>query len=201
MSGLPVVLDLSDRRCVVIGAGVGGSRKLAALQAAGATVTVIDPALGPDSALATDDTDPTEAETETDSDSDATPAGVTVEARRWRSGDTEGAFLVVIATDDPDVNEVAAAEARADGALVLRADRPAAGDLRLPAVDRVAGLTVAVDSGGAAPAVAAVARTELTSALRAEGDRWDELGRWAAERRPVAAADVAARLAEMRGVS
>ncbi len=191
-----MVLDLSERRCVVIGAGVGGSRKLAALRAAGATVTVIDPTLAPALALS-GDADPADAGAGTGD----TAAGMAVEARPWRSGDTDGAFLVVIATDDPDVNEAAAAEAHADGALVLRADRPAAGDLRLPAVDRVAGLTVAVDSGGSAPAVAAVARTELIGTLRAEADRWDELGRWAAERRPVAAADVAARLAEMRGVS
>ena len=180
MTGLPVVLDVAGKRCVVVGAGVGGRRKITALLAAGATVTVIDPAVE----AAADEFD-----------------GVHVEARPWRSGDTEGAFVVVIATDDPAVNEAAAVEARADGALVLRADRPAEGDLRLPAVDRVAGLTVAVDSGGTAPAVAAVARTELTTALLAESDRWDELGRWAAARRPVAAADVAARLAEMRGVS
>ncbi|MEM9134985.1 MAG: NAD(P)-dependent oxidoreductase [Actinomycetota bacterium] len=190
MSGLPVVLDVADRRCIVIGAGIGGRRKIAAILAAGATVTVIDPAAGPGSVNPTGD-----------GADGVDPAVVRIEARPWRSGDTDGAFLVVIATDDPAVNEAAAAEARADGALVLRADRPPAGDLRLPAVERVAGLTVAVDSGGASPAVAAVARTELTTALRAEGDRWDELGRWAAARRPVAAADVAARLAEMRGLS
>lgn len=193
MSGLPVVLDVTGRRCVVVGAGVGGARKVTALLLAGASVTVIDPALSP--AVAP----PWIADH--DGNAPAPPVDVTVKARPWRSGDTDGALVVVIATDDPATNEAAAAEAQAGGSLVLRADRPAAGDLRLPAVERVAGLTVAVDSGGAAPAVAAVARTELTTALRAEGERWDELGRWAAERRPVAAADVAARLAEMRGVS
>ncbi|MEM7338798.1 MAG: NAD(P)-dependent oxidoreductase [Actinomycetota bacterium] len=179
--GLPLVLDVTTRRCVVVGAGAGGRRKLTALLAAGAKVTVIDPAI---SALDGDDT-----------------SAVTPIRRAWRHGDLADADLVVIATDDQAVNTAAAAEANAVGALVLRADRSDEGDVWLPAVTRRESLTIAVDSGGASPAVAAVARAELTRILDEEGDRWDELVRWATRNRPVSVAEAEAKLSEMRGRS
>ncbi|MEM9655069.1 MAG: NAD(P)-dependent oxidoreductase [Actinomycetota bacterium] len=188
--GLPAVLDVSGRHCVVVGAGAGGRRKLAALVHAGAQVTVIDPA-GLD--LATVQSAAPEVPwSEVD---------VAVAAREWRSGDGAGAALVVVATDDPTVNAAAAAEAEANGALVLRADRGEAGRLRLPAVARRSGLTVAVDTGGGSPALAAVARDEVTGFLAAEGPLWDELARWAADNRPAGVAEVRGKLAELRGGS
>jgi precorrin-2 dehydrogenase/sirohydrochlorin ferrochelatase len=43
MSGLPVTLHLAGVRCLVVGAGAVGRRKAAALEAAGAVVTLIAP--------------------------------------------------------------------------------------------------------------------------------------------------------------
>jgi precorrin-2 dehydrogenase/sirohydrochlorin ferrochelatase len=43
MSGLPVTLNLDGVPCLVVGAGPIGSRKAAALEAAGARVTIIAP--------------------------------------------------------------------------------------------------------------------------------------------------------------
>jgi siroheme synthase (precorrin-2 oxidase/ferrochelatase) len=45
MSGLPVTLNLDGERCLVVGAGAVVRRKAAALEAAGARVTVIAPEL------------------------------------------------------------------------------------------------------------------------------------------------------------
>ncbi|MEM9747242.1 MAG: bifunctional precorrin-2 dehydrogenase/sirohydrochlorin ferrochelatase [Actinomycetota bacterium] len=179
--GLPAVLDVAGRQCVVVGAGAGGRRKIDALVAAGADVTVIDPVgLG-------------------GTGSDRAPRSeVEVIVRRWEPGDLQGAHLVVIATDIPDVNEAVAAEAESVGALVVRSDGVGVGHLTLPAVAQRASVRVAVDTGGGSPAVAAVLRDEIAHVLDAEGDRWDELARWAAERRPVSIAAVEARLAELR---
>ncbi|MEM7274929.1 MAG: bifunctional precorrin-2 dehydrogenase/sirohydrochlorin ferrochelatase [Actinomycetota bacterium] len=188
--GLPVVLDVADRRCVVVGAGTGGRRKLLALLRAGASVTVVDPA-GFDLDHPQDD----------GFDGIGPDAGIEVVARPWRAGDGADAFLVVVATDDPAVNEAVAEDAAAAGALVLRADRHDVGDLRLPAVTRGPNLTVAVDSGGGSPALAAVTRDEIARFLATERDRWDELARWAVDHRPVSVADVEARLAALRGRS
>ncbi|MEM9040517.1 MAG: NAD(P)-dependent oxidoreductase [Actinomycetota bacterium] len=174
--GLPAVLDVVGRRCVVVGAGAGGRRKIDALVAAGADVTVIDPVGA--------------GETQA--------SAVAVIARPWEPGDLQGADLVVIATDVPDVNDAVAVEAESVGAQVLRSDGAGDGDVTLPAVAQRASVRVAVDTGGGSPAMAAVLRDEIAHFLDSEGDRWDELARWAAERRPVSIADVEARLAELR---
>ncbi len=175
--GLLAVIDVQGRRCVVVGAGAGGRRKASALSAAGADVIVIDPA-------------------------EAAPDEIATSINRpWHSGDTKGAFLVVVATSDPVVNQAVADEARADGALVLRADRAREGDVQLPAVHRQEFVTLAVSSGGRSPALAAVVRDEVARFLESEAERWQELGVWAAENRPQSIEAVAARLADMRGDS
>lgn len=170
MSGLPVVLDVTDLTCLVVGAGVAGRRKASSLIAAGATVTVIAP--------------------------DARDmAGVSMVRRGWQQGDTEGFRLVVTATDDPVLNGVVAAEARAGGALVLRADRPGDGDLRFPAVHRSGAVTIAVDTDGASPTLAGVIRDEIATL---DDGTWAALADWAAKHRPVTADGLAARRDELR---
>ena len=156
MTGLPVVLDIEHRPCLVVGAGRAGELKIAALQAAGATVTIIDPRAA------------------------ERPLATTV-ARRWQPGDSAAMFLTVIATDDAQVNELAAIDATEHGALVLRADRPGDGDLRLPAVFRAGRVTAAIDTGGASPVLAAFLRDQLAD----KGPLWAELAEWAAADRPV----------------
>ncbi len=141
MPDLPVMLNVRDRRCVVIGGGPVARRRAAALLAAGATVTVIAPQL------------------------DLSDLPVTTIERAWQPGDLAGAFLVVIATDDPAVNAAAANEARQAGALVNRADDPAAGDLLIPAHRHEGPITLAVHTGGISPAAAAAIRDELAAAL------------------------------------
>lgn len=141
MRDLPVMLNVRGRRCVVVGGGAVARRRAAALAAAGAQVTVIAP-------------DVTFAE-----------PGVAVERRAYHTGDLAGAFAVVIATDDPQVNAAAAEEARQAGVLINRADDPAAGDFTVPAHVHRGPITLAVHTGGVSPPAAAVIRDELAAAL------------------------------------
>lgn len=173
MSGLPIVLDMDGQHCVVVGCGRAGARKLTALIESGARVTVVDP-IGNDS-LAADHVAHTVADQ------------VRFLRRRWQEGDAVGTRVAVIATDDPEVNEAAAVDAKQSGSLVLRSDRPDAGDLRLPAVHRVGRVTLAVDTNGASPTLAAYLRD--AAATITEG--WGELADWAAAHRPVTTTDLA----------
>jgi len=133
----PVFLDLRGRRCVVVGGGEVARRKVESLLAAGAEVTVVAPR------------------------GDAMPPGVTVVPRTFQSADLDGAFFVISATNDRDVNSAVAAEAEARGILVNVVDVPAESSVILPAVVRRGEFVLAVSTGGASPALARRLRERL----------------------------------------
>jgi precorrin-2 dehydrogenase/sirohydrochlorin ferrochelatase len=139
----PVFLDISGRRCAVIGGGPVAERKVAGLIEAGARVTVIAPAL-------------TRRLAEW-----ARQRAIRHVAREYRRGDLVGHRLVFIATDRDAVSEAVAREARERGTWVNAADDPARCDFILPGVVRRGLLTVAVSSGGSSPALTRAIREEL----------------------------------------
>src|SRR5689334_21954552 len=81
----PVFLKLSGRTVLVVGAGQVAQRKIASLLEAGATVVVVAPdATGDVERLARD-------------------GAIRWEQRTFQDGDADGAWLVVAATKDADV--------------------------------------------------------------------------------------------------
>jgi siroheme synthase-like protein len=149
-AGLPLLVDLTGLRVVVVGAGPVAAVKLRSLKPAGASVTVVAP----------------EA---TDELRGAAAAGLlTWEQRRYAEGDLEGAVLVVAATSDAEVNDAVAAEARVRSTLCVRVD--AGGSASLMGAVRRGPLTVAVASG--VPALSRRIRGELGAAY---GEEWGVL--------------------------
>jgi precorrin-2 dehydrogenase/sirohydrochlorin ferrochelatase len=139
-AGYPVLMQLAGRRCVVIGAGAVGRRKVDGLLAAGARVVVV----APDGAT-------------------RLPSGVEVHCRPYGDADLDGAFLVFAATDCLQTNQAVAAAARRRGVPVNIADDPAASDFFLPAVLRQGRVCVAVSTDGASPAMARLLRDDLAA--------------------------------------
>ena len=162
MGYFPVSLELAGRRCVVIGGGAVAERRIEALLAAGAAVTVVSPEL---TSLLT---------------AMAAVGRIRHVARDYQAGDLGGAVLALTATDDPGVTAAVAVEARAGAVWLNAADDPAHCDFLLPAVVRRGILTVAVASGGASPALTRALREHLDATLGAE---WAALGELAAEAR------------------
>jgi precorrin-2 dehydrogenase / sirohydrochlorin ferrochelatase len=152
----PIFLDLSGRRCVVVGGGKVAGRKARKLLQARARVVVISP----------------DIETELES------VAVEVHRRPYREGDLEGAYLAFAATDSREVNAAVAREGRERDIPVNVADRPSDGDFALPSTLRRGGLQVAVSTGGASPNLARRIKDELE---RVFGPEWagivEELGR------------------------
>ena len=149
MSGFtyPVMLDLTDRPCLVVGGGAVAERKIAGLVEAGARVTIVSPWLTPALLRL------------------ATEAPLRWRPREYTAGDAAGFILVMVATDDVAVNAMVAAECRERGVWVNCADDPARCDFLLPSVLRRGPLTVAVSTGGASPTVAHMVREELEAVL------------------------------------
>lgn len=137
------MLNLRGRRCLIVGAGSVAARRARAMFEAGARVCVVAPRV----------------------DDAVRALGVELRERGYEPADMAGAFLVVVATDDARINERVAADARAAGVLVNRADDPEAGDFVVPAHGSAGPVTVAVHSGGVSAAAAAAIRDELLAAL------------------------------------
>lgn len=147
MPDYPILLQLEDRLCVVIGGGVVGLRKVHGLLRAGARVRLIAP----------------EPEAPTEE-----MEKVEIVRRAYRQGDLRGAFLAFAATDDRKVNAAVLREARETGVLVNMAETPADGDFTLPALLRRGDLTVSVSTGGRSPALAALVRDHLDATFGRE---------------------------------
>lgn len=140
---LPLLLDVTARRVLVVGGGAVAVRRVRTLLEAGADVVVVAPEV----------------------DAAMPPSGARIELRAFRSDDLDGAWLVLACTDDPAVNAAVAASAAERSIFCVRADAAAGGTARVPAVLRREGMTVAVN-GGDDPRRAATLRDAIGAALQ-----------------------------------
>lgn len=140
-------LDLDGRRVVVLGGGPVAQRRLPRLIAAGAQVELIAPEVTPAVQAM------------------AEAGEITWQARGYVAGDLDGAWYVVTATSDPEVNAAVATMAERARIFCVRSDHGAAGTAVTPAVGEHDGLLVGVLSGGA-PRRSAGVRDRLLDALR-----------------------------------
>jgi precorrin-2 dehydrogenase / sirohydrochlorin ferrochelatase len=136
----PAFLNLSGKKCVVVGGGKVAERKISALVRAGACVDVISPDL----------TAPLEKF--------RSSGTINHVGREFKKGDLEGAFLAIAATSNEKVNRAVSCEAPF---LVNVVDVPELCNFIVPAVVERGPLTIAVSTGGASPAMAAEVRREL----------------------------------------
>ncbi|MFC1971823.1 bifunctional precorrin-2 dehydrogenase/sirohydrochlorin ferrochelatase [Chloroflexota bacterium] len=139
----PISLNLSGKKCVVVGGGVVALRKVRGLLEHGANVEVISPSVCSEiSALA--------------------EAGeIGVKAKRYEHGDLDDAFLVIVATAESDTNREVASEARRRKVLVNVVDDPEQSDFNVPSIVRQRDLIIAISTGGKSPALARKIRTRL----------------------------------------
>jgi precorrin-2 dehydrogenase/sirohydrochlorin ferrochelatase len=79
-----------------------------------------------------------------------------------------GAFMVIVATDNAEVNKTISADARALGIMINVADGPGQCDFILPAVVRQGDLVISVSTGGRSPALAKKLRAELEASFGKE---------------------------------
>lgn len=140
---LPLVVDLSGRRVVVIGAGAVGTRKVRQLIDAGAKVAVIS------SAIAEDLPDAIES----------------LQVRHYQPGDLEDAFLVVSATGDVSTNDQIVAEAAERHLWINVVDDPLRSNFYFTAVYRDGDVIVSVSTSGSSPALAQWLRDHLRTVL------------------------------------
>jgi precorrin-2 dehydrogenase/sirohydrochlorin ferrochelatase len=137
VSGIPLLLEGSGLRVLVVGGGAVAARKLGALLDAGAQVRVVASRVN---------------------DVIRARAGerLAIVERPYAPGDVGDAELVVAATDDRATNARVASDARAAHRLVSVADAPAEGSFTMMATHRSGVLVVGVSAGGVPGAAARI---------------------------------------------
>jgi precorrin-2 dehydrogenase/sirohydrochlorin ferrochelatase len=139
----PVNLQVNNRPCVVVGGGSVAERKVLALLAAGACVTVISPQVTQGLAEMIEE------------------KRLLHIARSYIEGDLAGFFIVICATNNSTVNKMAAEEASQADALVNVADAPDLGNFSVPSKIAHGDLLITISTGGKSPALARRLGAEL----------------------------------------
>lgn len=143
----PVGLRLAGRRVVVLGGGQVAQRRLPALIAAGADITLISPSATPS----------VEAMAEV--------GEIAWVKRRYEDGDLADTWYALVATTDATANAAASAEAERTRTWCVRSDDAEAATAWTPATGRDAGITVAVLTGHD-PRRSAAVRDAIVEGLR-----------------------------------
>lgn len=153
MKYYPILLDLKGRKVVAIGGGIVAERKVRMLLRCKAEVTVVSPSL-------------------TAGLSSLVRRGVIMHRHRlYRAEDLRGAFLVLAATHERDVQEAVAQDAHRRRLLVNVADRTELCSFIAPSILTRGDLVIAISTGGASPALAQRLRRDLGKRIgRAYGD-------------------------------
>ena len=156
----PMMLNLTGRKCVVVGAGAVGEGKIQGLLAAGAVLVVL-------------------GLTATPKVEQWARQGLLAYSRRsFEPDDLEGAFLVVAATSSAEVNKLVHDEARRRKVLCNVVDDPEHCDFFYPAVVRRGALQIAISTSGVSPAFARRLRQKLETQFGEEYGTWlDQVAR------------------------
>jgi len=147
MQGFPIFLSLQDRPVLVVGGGEAAARKIGLLLAAGARINLIaDTVIGEIAQLIAD-------------------ARIAWTGRGFDDDDLAGMVLAVVASDDEALQARVSHAARQRGLPVNVVDRPALSSFIMPAIVDRSPVTIAISTGGAAPALARRLRAEIERAM------------------------------------
>ncbi|RKY23031.1 MAG: bifunctional precorrin-2 dehydrogenase/sirohydrochlorin ferrochelatase [Planctomycetota bacterium] len=136
----PVCLDLSGKKCLVVGGGKVALHKARDLLSAGADVTAAAPRFDRGFQRLKD---------------------VKLLRKAYGPADLRGCAVVIAATSDPEVNKQVCLDARRRKVLVNVVDMPRMCDFIVPAVLRRGDMTISVSTGGASPMLARKIKEDL----------------------------------------
>ena len=141
----PVFLKLKLQKCLVVGGGEVAARKVQSLLACQADVYVISPKLHPQL-------------------SELAAAGkIRAYRRPYQKEDLAGAKLVIVATEQKEVNQQVASHCAKKGILCNVVDEPELCDFFVPAVVKQGPLKIAISTSGMAPVFAKQIRQVLAA--------------------------------------
>ncbi|MDR5659664.1 bifunctional precorrin-2 dehydrogenase/sirohydrochlorin ferrochelatase [Serpentinicella sp. ANB-PHB4] len=139
----PIMLNIENKPCTVVGGGAVAERKVKSLLEYGAVVTVISPEV----------TSELKKLSET--------RKIVHLNKTYAYGDLKGSYLVYVATDRLEVSESCREEAVKEEILINVVDVPPLCDFNVPATIRRGALTIAIGTDGKSPMLSRKIREEL----------------------------------------
>ncbi len=148
---VPIFCNLKGRKVVIVGGGKVAERKVRALLPSGADMTIISPYV-------------------TDGLRQLIEQGKARHLDRpFSPGDLEGAWLVIAATDDAQVQEQVFSEAESRRCFCNVVDEPDRCSFIVPSVVKRGALSIAISTGGQSPGLARHLRIKLQDEF---GEEW-----------------------------
>jgi len=147
MQSFPLFLKLSDRRVLVVGGGERAARKAGLLLSAGARVALIAPTVTGGIAQA------------------IAERHIAWAGHSFHADDIDGVSLVIVACEDETLQARVSHIAQERGVPVNVVDNPVLSSFIMPAIVDRGPVTVAISTGGAAPALARRLRAEIERAV------------------------------------
>lgn len=149
MQYLPLVFDVKNKPCLLVGGGAVAYRKASLLERAGANIEVVAPAV------------------EERLKKLVKKSGGIVFNKPYSSDHLKNKHLVIAATNNEAINIEVAADCKARGLLVNVVDNPKYCSVIFPAIIDRDPLLIAVSSSGAAPVLARSVRSNIESSVPA----------------------------------
>ncbi|MDR2534454.1 MAG: bifunctional precorrin-2 dehydrogenase/sirohydrochlorin ferrochelatase [Treponema sp.] len=142
MSYFPLFIDLTGKRCVVVGGGAAAARKAKTLLDFGAAITVLDPSAS-------------------DEIRALSPPIALREYAYTGAAELSGAALVIAATDKPEVNRQVGEDAKKQNIPVNVVDDPELCTFYFPGIVRRGELVGGISTSGGCPRLTARLREQL----------------------------------------
>jgi len=147
----PLMMNLQDKLCLIVGGGTVAKRKISGLLDGGANrLRIVSREMSTELTLLLAEAVQVDASLELD-----------IIQRAYNQSDLDGASLVFAATDQPDVNKTIAADAAAAGVWVNVANEGESGDFVTASTVRRGELLMGITTGGASPVLAAKIAADL----------------------------------------
>lgn len=168
MSYFPFMIELNNERCLIAGGGTVAYRKVCSMLEFGAVVTVVSPEFCPELLEL--------AERLCVSDK-CSSGHLTLVKRCVQPQDIDGAFVVIMATDDEKVNHDMAELCRQQRILVNVVDVKSDCGFYFPAIIKDKEVVISVSTGGQSPVLAGTIKRNIESHLgRSYGDIAERMG-------------------------
>ena len=148
MNYLPLFVDTSGKKCLVVGGGNVASRKLIPILKSDMDVNLVAPEINEDICKLAENY-----------------KNLILEKRKFEKKDIDNQFLIVATTNDTNINSLIAKLAKEKNILVNMAEDALTGDTLIPSVVDRNPIKIAISSGAASPILTRLVKTKLETVI------------------------------------